>query len=389
MQERLWFNLPRPWILLCGQEKQPTEIEYATYKVVDRKEFCECSLTVGSFQLDETLVKCTPEINSEANGRFKSYFAINKITFDYLQAEKDVQLDSTVVQALSRLLDVKPEYNWTPLNWYVNPDLPDTVINKQPSSVIADLMGVMDHIITEGEEEAYQSEIQYRNAQSEFKRFLKSAEGWRKFEFISSILGMIALMALIIIAVFRSRIVESIILGSAVMDEYKFVNPSAPPACVKAFSLPTCSPGPNSIPTTHVTTKLGRKGCRRKTKTRSPNDRLDYNNIDHNNTIGNSLYDFQKMLLHILITKGVLPLVPIQHYTPRHRAHGYFRRGCKPGFGGSHVGAFRIRRSPPFAIKDHRLPPCLRHAYYKTLLLPTAPGRLAEYNPVRFGPKHN
>ena len=155
------FNLPRPWILLCGQEKQPTEIDFATYKVVDRKEFCECSLTAGSFQLDETLVKCTPEINSEADGRFKLYFAINKIIFDYLQAEKDVQLDSTVVQALSRLLDVKPEYDWTPLNWYVNPDLPDNIINKQPSSVIADLMGVMEHIITEGEEEAYQSEIQY------------------------------------------------------------------------------------------------------------------------------------------------------------------------------------------------------------------------------------
>ena len=49
-------------------------------------------------------------------------------------------------------------------------------------------------------------------------------------------------MALIIIAVFRSRIVESIILGSAVMDEYKFVNPSAPPACVKALSLPPAYP---------------------------------------------------------------------------------------------------------------------------------------------------
>ena len=61
-----------------------------------------------------------------------------------------MQLDSTVVQALSRLLDVKPEYDWTPLNWYVNPDLPDNVINKEPSSVIADLMGVMEHIITEG-----------------------------------------------------------------------------------------------------------------------------------------------------------------------------------------------------------------------------------------------
>ena len=94
-------------------------------------------------------------------------FAINKIIFDYLQAEKDVQLYSTVVQALSRLLDVKLEYDWMPLNWYVNPDLPDNVINQQPLSVIADLMGVMEHIITEGEEEAYQSEIQYRNVQKQ------------------------------------------------------------------------------------------------------------------------------------------------------------------------------------------------------------------------------
>ena len=104
----------------------------------------ECSLTATSFQLDKTLVKCTPEIHSEADGHFKLYFAVNKIIFDYLQVERDVQLDSTLVQALGRLLDVKLEYDWTPLNWYVNPDLPENVINQQPSSVIADLMGVME-----------------------------------------------------------------------------------------------------------------------------------------------------------------------------------------------------------------------------------------------------
>ena len=129
----------------------------------------ECSLTARSFQLDETLIKCTPKIHSEADCHLKSYFAVNKIIFDYIQVERDVQLDSTVVQVLIRLLDVKLEYGWTPLNWCVNPDLPDNVINQQPSSVIADLMGVMEHIITEGEEEAYQSEIQYRNAQCEFR----------------------------------------------------------------------------------------------------------------------------------------------------------------------------------------------------------------------------
>ena len=71
----------------------------------------------------------------------------------------------------------------------------------------------MEHIITEGEEEAYQSEIQYRNAQNEFRNFIKNAEGWQKLEFVSSILGLIALIALIAITIFRSRIVKSIILG--------------------------------------------------------------------------------------------------------------------------------------------------------------------------------
>ena len=155
--------------------------------------------------------------------------------------------------------------------------------------------------------------------------------------------------------------------------------------CQSIFST-TCLPRPNSISTTHIATKLGRQGCRRKTKTRRPNDCMDHNDFNHNNTSGNSLYDIQEMSICILLTKGMLPLVSIQHDTPRHRAHRYFRRSGKFGFSGSHVGAFRIRRSTPIAIKDHRLPLRLRHAHYKTLLLQTAADRLAEYCSVRFGP---
>ena len=96
----------------------------------------EYSLTARSFQLDETLVKCTPEIHCEADGHFKLYFAVNKIIFDYLQVERDVQLDSTVVQELGRLLDVKPEYDWTPLNWYVNPGPSRQCY--QPAAILSD-----------------------------------------------------------------------------------------------------------------------------------------------------------------------------------------------------------------------------------------------------------
>ena len=85
-------------------------------------------------------------------------------------------------------------------------------------------------------------------------------------EFISSILGMKALVALILIAIFRSQIVESIILRLTVMDEYKFVNPSAPPACVKAFSLPPAYPDQIQFQPPTLPQNWGDKGAEGKQK---------------------------------------------------------------------------------------------------------------------------
>ena len=56
------FNLPRPQILICGKHKQPHKFQIATYKILNRTELCKCSLTAGTFSLDETLVQSTPEI---------------------------------------------------------------------------------------------------------------------------------------------------------------------------------------------------------------------------------------------------------------------------------------------------------------------------------------
>ena len=86
-----------------------------------------------------------------------------------------------MVQALGSLLDVKLEYDWVTLWWHENPDLPDNVIDKQPTSIIADLASVKGHIIIEGEEEAFQSETEYRLAQNKFLEFIKYAETWQKF----------------------------------------------------------------------------------------------------------------------------------------------------------------------------------------------------------------
>ena len=233
------FNLPRPWILVCGKHKHPHEIQIATYKILNRTELCKCSLTAGTFSLDETLVQCTPEIQSQANGVFRMLYAINKIIFDYLQVNNDVMLEGDVLQALSELLLQKPQYDWSSVKWHEGTPLLDNVINKKNKGVIAELEGVMDSIVSDTEKEAFQDENTFQKAQNNFDTFMHYAERCHIFEFLSAILEMLAMLILIIICIFRARILESIILSSAVMEEYKFVSPSANSnSGVKAFTLP-------------------------------------------------------------------------------------------------------------------------------------------------------
>ena len=77
---------------------------------------------------------------------------------------------------------------------------------------------------------------------------------------------MIALVALIVISIFRSQIVESILLGSAVMDEHKFVNPSTPPASVKAYTLPPAYPDQINFQPPTLPQNWGDKGAEGKQK---------------------------------------------------------------------------------------------------------------------------
>ena len=232
------FNLPRPWILVCGKHKRPREIKIATYKILNRTELCECSLTTGTFLLDETLAQCTPEIREQADGIFQMSYAINKIIFDYLQVDKDVMLEGDVLQALSELLSQKPQYDWSQIKWYEGPPLPENVINKVKEGITVELEAVMDYIVENTEKEAFQDEIAYQKAQKEFQGFMQYAEHWRILEFISAMLGLLAMICIILICIFRARILESIILSSAVMEEYKFVTPNIKKGGVKAFTLP-------------------------------------------------------------------------------------------------------------------------------------------------------
>ena len=51
-------NLQKPWTIACKDISRVFEIEYSTYRILNRLELCECSLTTGNYLLSYTNINC-------------------------------------------------------------------------------------------------------------------------------------------------------------------------------------------------------------------------------------------------------------------------------------------------------------------------------------------
>ena len=85
-------NLQKPWTIACKDVSQVFEIEYSTYCILNRSEFCECSLMAGNYLLSYTNTNCgnAPEAR---DGYFTTYYSFNKIVLDVIIKKFDIQVD--------------------------------------------------------------------------------------------------------------------------------------------------------------------------------------------------------------------------------------------------------------------------------------------------------
>ena len=76
-------NLHKPWTIACKDVSQVFEIEYSTYRILNRSELCACSLTGGNYLLSYTNINCgdAPEA---IDGYFTTYYSFNKIVLDVI-----------------------------------------------------------------------------------------------------------------------------------------------------------------------------------------------------------------------------------------------------------------------------------------------------------------
>ena len=103
-------NLQKPWTIACKDISRVFEIEYSTYRILNRSELCECSLTAGNYLLSQTDTNCG-DMPEARDGYFFTYYAFNKIILDIITVKFDIQVDDRTITQSTLLHDDIPGYN--------------------------------------------------------------------------------------------------------------------------------------------------------------------------------------------------------------------------------------------------------------------------------------
>ena len=103
-------NLQKPWTIACKGISRVFEIEYSTYRILNRLELHEYSLTAGNYLLSYTNINCgnAPEAR---DGYFTTYYLFNKIVLDVITEKFDIQVNENTKTQASLLYNDIPGYD--------------------------------------------------------------------------------------------------------------------------------------------------------------------------------------------------------------------------------------------------------------------------------------
>ena len=104
------LNLQKPWTIACKDVSRVFKIEYSTYFILNRSEFCECSLTAGNYLFSQTDTNCG-DMPEARDSYCTTYYAFNKIILDIITVKFDIQVEDRTFNQSTLLHDDIPGYN--------------------------------------------------------------------------------------------------------------------------------------------------------------------------------------------------------------------------------------------------------------------------------------
>ena len=114
-------NLQKPWMIVCKDVNRIFELEYSTYRIHNKSELCEYSLTAGNYLLSQTASNCGDMPKAKDNF-FTTYYAFNKIVLDVLTEKFNIQVDDDTITQSALLLGDIPGYDLPALDFVSPPE---------------------------------------------------------------------------------------------------------------------------------------------------------------------------------------------------------------------------------------------------------------------------
>ena len=193
-------NLQKPWTIACKDVSRVFEIEYSIYRILNRLELCECSLTAGNYLLSYMNINCgnTPEAR---DGYFTTYYSFNKIVLDVITEKFNIQVDESTKTQAALFHDDIPGYDLPTIDFVQTPKDNDedvSILEEDNPQIYAHLNNVLVHMIDKHEAAIFKSKQDFNQNKEKISEYIKYAENWQVVSVICSYAAMACDILLIV-----------------------------------------------------------------------------------------------------------------------------------------------------------------------------------------------
>ena len=185
-------NLQKPLTIACKDISRVFEIEYSTYRILNRSKLCECSLTAGNYLLSYTNINCG-NVPEARDGYFTRYYSFSKIVLDIITEKFDIQVDENTRNQATLLHNDIPGYNLPTIdfvNTTTDQDEDVSILEEDNSQIYAYLDDVLVHMIDNQQTAIFKSNQDFNKNKEKISQYIKYAENWQVASVICSYMAM-------------------------------------------------------------------------------------------------------------------------------------------------------------------------------------------------------
>ena len=193
-------NLQKPWTIACKDISRVFEIEYSTYRILNRLELCECLLTAGNYLLSYTNINCgnAPEAR---DGYFTTYYSFNKIVLGVITEKFNIQVDENTRNQATLLHDDIPGYDLPTTDFVhttTDQDEDVSILEEDNSQIHAYLDNILVHMIDKQQTAIFKSNQDFNKNKEKISQYMKYEENWQVASVICSYMAMACDVLLIV-----------------------------------------------------------------------------------------------------------------------------------------------------------------------------------------------